>query len=53
MFQKKMDKLFSGMPNVFGIADVILIAGFDKQGTDHDDTLDKVLWVCIQANLKT
>ena len=30
MYQKKTDELFSGMPNVFDIADDILIAGFDK-----------------------
>ena len=41
---QKIDELFSGMPNVFGIADDILIAGFDKQ--DHDETLGKVLQVC-------
>ena len=40
------------MPKVFNIADDILIAGFFKQGKDHSDTLDKVLWVCRQANLK-
>ena len=30
MFQKKIDELFSGMSNVFGIADDILIIGFDE-----------------------
>ena len=45
MFQK-IDKLFSNMPNVFGIADDILISGFDGQGKDHDETLDKVFRVC-------
>ena len=29
MFQKKIDELFSDIPNVFGIADDILIAGLD------------------------
>ena len=52
MFQKKIDELFSGMPNAFSIAYDILIAGCDKQSTDHDETLDKVLWVCRQATLK-
>ena len=40
------------MPNMFSIADNISIAGFDKQGKDYDETLDKVLLVCKQANLK-
>ena len=43
MFQKKIDEHFSTMPNVFSIADGILIAGFREQGKDHDETLDKVL----------
>ena len=42
MFQKKIDELFSGMPNVFSIADDILIAGLNGQGKDHDKTLEKV-----------
>ena len=44
MFQKKIEELFIGMSNVFGIAHDILIAGFDDQGKDHDETLCKVLW---------
>ena len=52
MLQKKIDELFSGMPNVFGIAGEILIAGFNEQGKDHYEILDKVLWVCWQANLE-
>ena len=35
MFQK-IDELFSGMPNVFGIADDMLIASFDEVGKNHD-----------------
>ena len=42
MFQK-IDELFTGMPYVFGIANGILIAGFDEKSKDHDDTLEKVL----------
>ena len=30
----EVDELFSGMPNAFGIADEILIAGFVEQGRD-------------------
>ena len=46
-----MDKSFSGVPNVFGIAD-ILIGGFDEWSKDHDQTLEKVLWIDRQANLE-
>ena len=47
-----MDKLLNGQPNVFGIADDILIAGFDNVGRDHDETVDKVLEICRKADLK-
>ena len=40
------------MPNVFGIADDILIRGFDEQGKDNDDTLEKLIQVNRKANLK-
>ena len=46
MFQK--DELFTGMPNVFGIADDISIAGFNEQGRDHDAILDEVHRICMQ-----
>ena len=46
MFLKKIDELFSGMPDVFGIADGILIAGFDEWSKDHNEILEKVLQVC-------
>ena len=51
MLQKKIDKSFIGMPHVFGIADDILIAGFNEQGKNHDETFEKVLWVWRQENL--
>ena len=52
MFQRKIDELFLGLPNVFGIADDILIEGFDEMGRAHDATLNKVLRICRWANLK-
>ena len=36
MFQWKIDEIFNDMPNVFGIADDILVLGYDKDGADHD-----------------
>ena len=41
MFQKKINKLFSSMPNIFGIANVISFAGFDEWGKDHGEMLEK------------
>ena len=43
MFQCKFDKIFNDMPNVFGIADNILVIGYDKDGVDHDKALYSVL----------
>ena len=41
IFPKKIDKFFSSIPNVFGIADDILIACFDEWDKDHDKMLKK------------
>ena len=52
MFQKKIDKLFNDIPNVFGIANYILIRGFDADGRDHEEKLVLVLHRNREANLK-
>ena len=52
MFQKKVDELFQGVPNVSGIIDKILIAVFSDLGRDHNAILDVVLRICREANLK-
>ena len=41
MFQKKIDELFSDIPNVFGFADDILVAKFDANGRDHNERLEQ------------
>ena len=43
MFQHKIDKIFSDMPNVFGIMDDILVIGYDENEADHDAAVHKVL----------
>ena len=43
MFQHKIEKLFNDMPNVFGIADDILVIGYDKDGADNDEAVYSVL----------
>ena len=43
MFQKEIDDLFSDIPSVFGIADYILVVGFDADGRDHDVRSEQVL----------
>ena len=52
MFQQKIDEIFSDMPNVFRIADDILVIGYDKDGADHHDTVYNVLRWCQDVNLK-
>ena len=39
MFQRKIDKIFKDLHNVFGIADDILVVVYDWDGKDHDETL--------------
>ena len=46
MFQRKIDEIFNDLPNVFGIADDILVVGYQADGKDHDKTLQKVLKTC-------
>ena len=38
-----MDKMFRDIPGVFGIADNLVIAGWDTNGRNHDETLKLVL----------
>ena len=52
MFQCKIDEIFNDIPKVFGIADDILVKGYDKDGTDHDKAVYKVLSWCQDVNLK-
>ena len=52
MFQCKIDETFNDIPNVFGIADDILVIGYNKYGTDHNETVYKVLKCCRDVNLK-
>ena len=52
IFQCKIDEIFNYMPNVFGIADDILVIGYDKDGADHDEAVYKVLKQCQDVNLK-
>ena len=38
MFQRKIDEIFQDIPNVFRIADDKLVAVYEADGKDHDDT---------------
>ena len=52
MFQTRIDDIFKDLLNVFGIADDILVVGYDVDGKYHDDTQQRVLQICRQVNLK-
>ena len=38
IFQRKIGEIFNLLPNVFGIADNILIVGYGRDETDHNET---------------
>ena len=46
MLQRKIDDILINLPNVYGIADDILVVGYDSDGTDHDNTPWRVLQIC-------
>ena len=52
IFQRKIDEIFKNMPNVFGVVDDILVAGYEADGKDHDPTVWRVLQICRQVDLK-
>ena len=52
MFQHKIDEIFNDIPNVFGIADEILVIGYDKDATDHDGAVYRVQRHCQDIKLK-
>ena len=43
MFQHKIDEIFNDMPNAFGIADNILVIGYNKDRTDYNEAVYNVL----------
>ena len=43
MFQREKDEIFKELLNVFGMADDILVVGYDGNGTDHDNIPYRVL----------
>ena len=46
------DNIFNDMPNVFSITDDILVVGYENDGRDHDETVQKVLQRYRKVNLK-
>ena len=52
MFQRKINEIFNDISNVFGIADDILLIGYDKDEADHNKAVYNVLSQCQNVNLK-
>ena len=52
MFQRKINEIFNDIPNVFGIADDILVIDYDKDRADHEEVEYSVLEWCQDVNLK-
>ena len=52
MFQHKIDEIFNDIPNVFRIADDILVIEYNNDGKDHDEAVYDVLKRCWDVNLK-
>ena len=52
MFQCKIDKICNDMLNLFGIADDILVIGYNKDRTDHNKAVYNVLRWCQNVNLR-
>ena len=52
MFQRKINKIFKDLPNVFSIAGDILVVGYEADSKDHDKIVHMVLQRSRQVNLK-
>ena len=52
MFQCKINEIFKYLPYVFGIADDILVVGYDTDGKDHNEMLQQLLQISRQVYLK-
>ena len=56
MFQRNLDEIFKELPNEYGwcgIADAILVVGYDNYSNDHDRSLSRVLQICLKESHKT
>ena len=52
MFQWKINEIFKNLPTVFGIADDLLVVGYDSNSKDHDEMLWQLLQICRHMSLK-
>ena len=52
MFQRKVDETFGDIPGVTGIADDIVVVGYQEDGKDHDANLKAVLERARETGIK-
>ena len=52
MFLRKIDKIIKSY-QVFEMADVILYAGYDDDGSDFDNTVPKVPKICRKESFES
>ena len=52
VFQRKLDTIINKVPQVTGIADDLMIVGYEEDGSDHDKALTELLETCRKNNLK-
>ena len=49
---RNIDRSFRELANIFAIADDMYVVHYDKDSTDHDGTLHRVLTVCRKLRSK-
>ena len=52
MLQRKIAEILKEIPNVYGIANDILVLGYDDNDRDHENTLSRLLQIYRKVNLK-
>ena len=50
--REKKDEIFNELPNVFGIADYILVVAYNNDGTDWNRPLYRIWQICEKENIK-
>ena len=49
VFQRKLDTIFGGLPQIACIADDIIVVGYKEDHSDHDEAFSKLLHTAQNA----
>ena len=52
LFQQKMDDVLEGLENVFNTADDIIVAGYQPDGSDHDQAVEDLMKRAKEMTIK-